>query len=799
MQRPAHGWTARAPRTRWPLALAALGVLAAAWAAPAAAAGQPSAPTLTVSRLWNQGGRAGTWSPYVLTVHNGGRDTFTGTAVLIADAGNGRPLAEAFPEYDAAVVVAAGGQRALTVYAIEPGGGYRGELRDGQGRVVATAGLAATGGAGPAVAIVSDVPQVQQRLDALLRSQSQLDAAVSQFSSVQQFPADVVRLSGLNAVVLDQLDTGSLDQAQLRALADFVGLGGTLVVAGGAGARRTAGPLPAELAPMRPTGTGTASLAPLLELGGLAGDVTATVATGDLTPDARVGLAAPDGTPLLVERPYGAGEVVQLAFDPLAAPFDGRIDVAAAAWVQALERGLTGAAGSGSSQLAQLAFGNGAFFGGPPVGSGPGSAAGYPGYLDQALAEAPAVATPPFGLLAGLLAAYVVAVSALAYAVLRAVGRRGLLWVVVPVTAIACTAAAYVTGFGTRGSDFQVVQVQIERLAPGGVVETAEFDGVLAPRRGDVTLTAPSGALVTTARASFGPFGSGGDPGRISIASAPQITFPNVPVWDVRPVQTLTVGHDGAGGGAALPIETRLSLRNGRVRGQVVNHGSRAVRDLRLIGQNGQVALAPSLAPGATAEVDAPLSAGQVSTLGGKIGIAIPTGVFGPASARTAEATIAALAATEVAVRPGEWALIGRVDPTRTLRVGGERPRGTGTALVVEPARLLSADSATGAAPSRLVSSYRTPAGGIVEVFEQPVPQGLTGRVALATSVLPGRSPAIMASSLDVYDWGARTWRTVSSGSPAALTAGEVAGGVVRARVVSDGGGQVVLGLSDVP
>jgi hypothetical protein len=731
----------------------------------------------------------------VATVRNDGQTTFSGTVVLVADASYRGPSIT-FPEYDAAVVVPAGGQRSVTVYTVESVGGYRAELHDAQGGLVASASTPATGGAGPAVVVVSDVPKVDQRLDALLRSQSQVDAGISQFPTGQAFPADGIRLSGLNAVILDQFDSGSLNQQQLRALADFVGLGGTLILAGGARAGRTVGPLPASLVPLRPTGTATASLAPLGDLSAIATGATAPVTTGNVAAGARVTLAAPDGTPLIVEGSYGAGDVVELAFDPLAAPFDSQLDLAGAAWIQALTRGLSAAAGSGSVQLGKLAFGGGPPFGGPLVGSGPGSATGYAGYLDQAITQAPAVAAPPLDLLGGLLVLYIVVVSGLAYSVLRSVGRRGLLWVLVPAIAVVCTAGTYQIGFGTRGSDFQLVQVQVERLGPGGVVETSEYDGVVTPRRGDVTLIAPSDTLVTTVKGGIGPFqGSYGDPARISVAGAPAVTFPNVPVWDVRPVETLSVTHLGTDGGTAMPIEARLSLRSGRLQGQVVNHTARTVRDLELVSISVQVPLVASLAPGAAAAVDVPLSVGTTSGLAGRIGIPIPPAVFQPASAQTAVTAMVTLAATEVAVRPGEWALVGQVDRTDTLRVAGERPHSTGHAFVVQPALLASADTAGGAAPARLVSSYSASAGSLAQVFEQPIPQGMTRGVSVVASLQPGKPIGLgTAPSIEVYDWSARTWNAVPAGAP--LTAGEVAGGVVRARVTTDGS-PVTLSLSD--
>src|SRR5690348_14245657 len=125
-------------RSRWAWALLGLPLLLAGWSVPAAA--QATSPTLTLARQWNQGGSAGAWTPYAITVRNDGPGTFTGTALLVSDGGytrGGPPMS--FPQYRAAVAVPAGAQRTLTVFAIEPSGGYRAELRDTQGRLLATA------------------------------------------------------------------------------------------------------------------------------------------------------------------------------------------------------------------------------------------------------------------------------------------------------------------------------------------------------------------------------------------------------------------------------------------------------------------------------------------------------------------------------------------------------------------------------------------------------------------------------------------------------------------------------------
>ena len=121
---------------------------------------------------------------------------------------------------------------------------------------------------------------------------------------------------------------------------------------------------------MRPTGTAPATVAALAELSGLRSAAPVEVAVGDLAGGAGAPVTTEDGTPLVVQAAYGSGRIVELAFDPLAAPFDTQVDLAAVAWSQAVDRGLSG--GQGGAGWTK-------FMGGSPpgsaglTGSGPGS------------------------------------------------------------------------------------------------------------------------------------------------------------------------------------------------------------------------------------------------------------------------------------------------------------------------------------------------------------------------------------------------------------------------------------------
>src|SRR5207237_8739109 len=76
---------------------------------------------------------------------------------------------------------------------------------------------------------------------------------VAQLVSASEFPASATLLGGYAAVVIDQFDSQTLSGAQLQAIRDFVGLGGTLVVAAGPSWRESLAPLPVDVQPIRPS------------------------------------------------------------------------------------------------------------------------------------------------------------------------------------------------------------------------------------------------------------------------------------------------------------------------------------------------------------------------------------------------------------------------------------------------------------------------------------------------------------------------------------------------------------------
>jgi hypothetical protein len=768
-------------------AIVLIGLVLATPALPAQAA-TPQV-SLVVGQRWAVGGTPGIWTPYVVAAKNSGSEDFNGDLYLVPNDSRLGP-SNYYPVHRAHVSVPRGRQSWVAFYVIDAPNAYHAEARDASGHVVATAGIEAgtTVQGTSALAVLSDLTQGDQKISAPLHALSRVDSAITHFASPQAFPTNAVYLTGLNGIVVDDFDTAALSQAQLQTMRDFVGLGGVLVEAGGLSWRRTLLPLPSDLLPLAPEATTTSSLSAVWQLAGRTDGVTAQVANG-LLRFGQVALAADDGTPLVVDAQYGAGRIIEMAFDPFGDPFTNDANLAGLTWAQAISRGLSGvrAPTRPSNNFGGSSFSSVA--GGTPLAA-PG--VWSPGYvsgneqLTDLLNNSPAASTPPVGLLGGLLVAYVLLVGLLNYLFLHALRRRDLMWATVPLVALTFTAGAYVVGFAIRGADFYVTQVEVQRLAPGGTVETFSFSGVYAPQRGNFQVSLPANTLVSTAIAQSTPAGTRND-ALITQSGRSAVLLQNVPIWTMRSLQTLTISRSPSWNDArdAMGLAATLRLESGHVKGTIQNRTGRPIHQLELVNALGSVgALTNNFGPGSTLQVDTQLNQGSNAN------------VVGPAdTSQAAERdTVLRLAASQVLggrSGPTDLALVGLTSPTSSLTVDGQRPTRTALAAVVEPVGLQSIDSlASVRTETRLVSTYSgdgsTP--GLMDVYDLQVPNGVTGGVQLGYVYLNMANSTV--GSVEVYDWSTHSWRALPAQGPpyrpqqtASLNPGEFASGTVRTRI----------------
>jgi hypothetical protein len=772
------------------LALAALGAVLPVHA--------DSGVTVTVSPRWGVSS-PGSWIPYEVVVRNAGATSFEGDVVLApggAPFQQGYTPSDQFPHYSKHVTVAPLSQQKVEIMVFDASFGYSAEVHDMSGTTVAKA-TAVSQSSNPlayTVGVLSDA----RGADIVIQGAASLPSGViaTRFNGATDFPTSALDLTGLQAIVIDGFDSASLSHAQMGALTDFVGLGGNLVIAGGASWRRTLLPLPPELVPLRPNNTREGSLQPLADLGGQKSSLTAALTTGDLF-GGKSALEGPDHLPMVVEGSYGSGRIVLLAFDPLADPIASDGALSELAWAQGLARSI-------AVTTAVQPYPGKVFL--PP-----GAAAGAPGGVTfgpngpvQSFADAfvnvinqsPGATTPPVLLLGLILLAYVALTGPIAYLVLRSMRRRELLWATAPIGALILTMASYGIGFGSHGTDFVDNAIELQRISPNGTVQAYSYHGLFAPQRGDHVISLPPATLATT---SFGSsYGSNGitrnsSSDLVVVGGHTTVQLHGVAVWQPNTFQTVSQKAGSIG------LEVHLTYSNNGLRGTILNRSSAPIRDLRLVAGSGL----------AEVKVGDGLQAGQSMTLGpipippssqsSPIAIQMNGGCPDTFTQPGREDCVLTYAAALGVYTPGQLSLVGLVDAVVPVTVDGANPHRTTIAVLIEPVSLESSDAlVAGLGTPRMVSVYRS-APSFLDVYDIDLPSQPQKAYTFKYVVVPNQAGQ-QSVAPEVYGWSTGTWRAlpISANGQSRLQPDELSHGSARVRLTEPSPGQFSSFLSVV-
>ena len=287
--------------------------------------------------------------------------------------------------------------------------------------------------------------------------------------SAEDLPERGPALGGLDALIIDDQDTGTLSTAQRQALAAWVASGGRLLVCGGPNWQKTTAGL-TGLLPVDVTGT---QLVASLEsvgsyLGAGSGPPGETIlAVGIPTADAEVFIEQGE-LPVALARRFGMGQIVFLAADPTLAPLDD--------WpaTPSLYRAL--------------------LLDGPYVPAGPLE------LQESSAAEAaslfPNLTLPPIGAVCGFLVLYTFALGPLHYFLLRRAKRRELAWITIPALVVVFSGVAIGVGSLSRGSRPVLNRLAVVHVPAGA--ERAQVTGVLgifSPKRRALEIKFPPGLL----------------------------------------------------------------------------------------------------------------------------------------------------------------------------------------------------------------------------------------------------------------------------------------------------------------
>ncbi len=414
--------------------------------------------------------------------------------------------------------------------------------------------------------IVGGPPSYLSHLDGTPAPGATQAAAVSASATIElahiaweRLPDSWLAWDSVNAVMLGDAAVDTASDVSLKALLEWVKLGGMLIVPGGTHSPALGtGPLAAVL-PLSISGTATAT-----ELDGLSAwsDKPITrqptvVAGGALREGARV-LCGTDREPLICEMPLGAGRVVMFAFDPAAAPvrsWDGLDGV--------FSRLL-----ASSDARASLTTGREA----------DASEYGLSCGLGRAAAQTARGRLPSVWLIVGFLLVYLIVLSPVQYAVLKRLDRRELAWVLTPLIVLFFAGAAYGTGHFIRGSTIVVNRIGvIETLPDQPLARGRGYVGIFSPHKTRYTLRLGEGGVgvrdvLTSRNATVSPITTDHTP-------AAQTAFVQMNMWTMRTFCTEFATDLGKGiSGYAVYADNALKAH-------ITNNTGRDLKGVRVVSR----------------------------------------------------------------------------------------------------------------------------------------------------------------------------------------------------------------------
>jgi len=410
--------------------------------------------------------KEGRWIPVRIVLANDGPDTLASLDVSLRPERSGQAYRQGLT-----VSLPSGARKNLTLY-VYPASGTRSlDIRLlAEGRLIAQSDLPmislSTNDRLVGVAAANPTPFNLIRTPSGQAGATRAEIALM---AVETLPDRAAAYESLDALILDDLDTGAMTGGQRQALATWVAAGGRLLVGGGPNWQKTTAGL-GELLPLEVRGT---EQVPNLDaMGSYVGagpgpQGEATLAIGSPIIGSQV-LIEQAGLPLVATRRFGLGQVTFLAADPTLAPLEDWPDMAYL--YSALLFGGQGAPASIRDVQDSLAAG--------------------------AVSMFPGLALPPIGAVCGFLVLYTFALGPLHYIVLRRAKRRELAWITIPALVLLFSGAALAFGFLSRGSRPMLNRLAVVFVPVGA--ERASVTGLLgafSPSRRTLEMQFPPGLL----------------------------------------------------------------------------------------------------------------------------------------------------------------------------------------------------------------------------------------------------------------------------------------------------------------
>ncbi|HEV2140662.1 MAG TPA: hypothetical protein VGT01_05670, partial [Candidatus Dormibacteraeota bacterium] len=543
--------------SRWVRALVSGSAAAAALVASSAATEAASSQfDIAVAAGYHSAVKLGSWIPVTVDITNKGQQ-FDGQVQIDASTpfpGKGGPPA-GVAVYQTPMSLAPGATKHLRTYLTED---YPGNIDvrivGSGGAVVQSAQTSITTTVpGLLVAVLSDSPTA---LDSIATIHPGGVSPTVVHMSGADVPDSALILRAFDLIAVDDFSSDTLTAAQRSALLDYVMQGGSLLLGTGGSWHKTLAGLPAALVPMKVSGS---SVLPQSQaLGGVA---SVEVVTGSLA-DGAAAWSDEGGLPLLVESAIGAGYVEMATFDWA----QGSIVAAGEADALLRQTVVRSTYGSPNALAASSLSGS--------KGGGFGNSVAFRGgSLTQALGNVPALDLPAWWLIGTLVFVYILLVGPVNYFVLRAVGRRAVAWITIPVIAIVASGSAYGATVVTKGTSVLANEIAIVHAQPGwDRAYNEQYTGIVTPTRGDFEIgVAGRGRMISPIDYFNNPGSANVGALRIDTATG-TIAMQGMTAFTLRGFATEDIG-------APVALDSTAELSGGQVKGTIRNSSSMTFTD----------------------------------------------------------------------------------------------------------------------------------------------------------------------------------------------------------------------------
>ncbi|MEN6371226.1 MAG: hypothetical protein ABFD64_04350 [Armatimonadota bacterium] len=432
-----------------------------------------------------------------------------------------------------------------------------------------------------------------------------IDAAMS---APETLPDRPLGYDSVDVLVLSELNPRQMDTKQLTAIKMWAAGGGIVVINGGPDYQRFQNDFYKDLLPVDVTGAAELGLSSLGAHYGFSIDPGRTVVTSGKLKSGATAMVSQDGVPLISYQTYGLGQVYFLAFDYSAFPlkgWDGQENM----WKQLLfstRSGLPLASPLRFSEGQNSAMqSSGTPVALPPVVVMTKKTATAPAYkmrphrnqdyyqngsntYESMASDIPSVGMPSAQVIIFFLVSYLLCLVPLNYFILTKKKRRELAWFTTPAIIIIFTIGAYGLGYAMKGSSLLLKTVTIVETGPNTNYASATTYGVLfspSRRSYDIKVDDPYAVVSETPAPSYDHFGNKQkDNRRLTVLIGETTALPDISM-DMWSMRTFRV-ESGCDTGGKIDSNLKIDKTNGTIVGTIRNNTSYDLVDCRIVTGN---------------------------------------------------------------------------------------------------------------------------------------------------------------------------------------------------------------------